>query len=112
MTNHSRRLLGGTALYALTLAMAPATHAGAADDQNTTDANDIVVTATTREQQMKDAPASISVITRDEIERLPYREVTDALLETPERRVSTRSLVTTVLTAAFRRDCTEQQKAR
>ena len=37
----------------------------------------------TREQQVKDAPASISVITREELERLPYRELTDALLEIP-----------------------------
>ncbi|WP_230281457.1 TonB-dependent receptor domain-containing protein [Croceicoccus sp. Ery15] len=45
--------------------------------------SDIVVTATSREQEVKDAPASISVITREDLERLPYREVTDALLEIP-----------------------------
>ena len=50
----------------------------------TTNADDIVVTATGgREQQVKDAPASISVISREDLERLPYREVTDALLEIP-----------------------------
>ncbi|MBS7668701.1 TonB-dependent receptor [Croceicoccus sp. 1NDH52] len=48
-----------------------------------TDADEIVVTATSREQAVRDAPASISVITQDELERLPYREVTDALLEIP-----------------------------
>lgn len=45
--------------------------------------NQIVVTAASREQEVKDAPASISVITREDLERLPYREVTDALLEIP-----------------------------
>ncbi len=45
--------------------------------------SDIVVTAAGREQEVKNAPASISVITREELERMPYREVTDALLEVP-----------------------------
>nr|KIS32865.1 TonB-dependent receptor [Novosphingobium sp. P6W] len=48
-----------------------------------TDRSTIVVTATSREQEVKDAPASISVITREDLERLPYREVTDALMEIP-----------------------------
>jgi len=50
----------------------------------TTRADEIVVTASGgREQQVKDAPASISVLTRKDLDRLPYREVTDALLEIP-----------------------------
>ncbi len=50
----------------------------------TTRADEIVVTASGgREQQVKDAPASISVLTREDLDRLPYREVTDALLEIP-----------------------------
>lgn len=44
---------------------------------------EIVVTAAGREQEVSDAPASISVITREKLERMPYREVTDALLEIP-----------------------------
>lgn len=44
---------------------------------------ELVVTAAAREQEVKDAPASISVITREQLERMPYREVTDALLEVP-----------------------------
>lgn len=56
--------------------------------QRATDADSIVVTATSREQQVKDAPAVISVITRDDLERLPYREVTDALLEIPGVSIS------------------------
>lgn len=61
----------------------------AADDQSATDTSQIVVTATTRVQEVKDAPASISVITRDDLERLPYREVTDALMEIPGVTVTT-----------------------
>lgn len=53
------------------------------EPQQVTRPDDLVVTASAREQQVKDAPASISVITREDLERLPYREVTDALLEVP-----------------------------
>lgn len=61
-----------------------------APQAQTTNAGDIVVTATGgREQQVKDAAASISVITREDLERLPYREVTDALLEVPGVTVTT-----------------------
>jgi outer membrane receptor for ferrienterochelin and colicins len=71
-----------TALVCATPALArPADEAPQAQATN---ADDIVVTASAgREQQVKDAPASISVITRKNLERLPYREVTDALLEIP-----------------------------
>ena len=52
--------------------------------EQTTRADEIVVTASGgREQQVKNAPASISVLTREDLDRLPYREVTDALLEIP-----------------------------
>ena len=51
----------------------------AEDAAGISDPGQIVVTASTRAQEVKDAPASISVITRDDIDRLPYREVTDAL---------------------------------
>jgi outer membrane receptor for ferrienterochelin and colicins len=71
----------------IALACATPAFAGdpAADPQaQTTRADEIVVTATGgRAQQVKDAPASISVLTREDLERLPYREVTDALLEIP-----------------------------
>lgn len=43
----------------------------------------VVVTATGYEQQIQDAPASISVITRQDLEKKFYRDVTDALLEVP-----------------------------
>lgn len=39
----------------------------------------VVVTATGFEQKIQDAPASISVITKQQIEDKAYRDVTDAL---------------------------------
>ncbi len=79
------RLCASTATLSLALSLSstPAWAAGDGEGPQGTHPQDIVVTATAREQQVKDAPASISVITRDELERLPYREVTDALLEIP-----------------------------
>lgn len=43
----------------------------------------IVVTASGFEQEIKNAPATISVITSKEIENKPYRDVTDALKDIP-----------------------------
>lgn len=39
----------------------------------------MVVTASGHEQQIKDAPASITVISRDELEKKPFRDLGDAL---------------------------------
>ena len=47
------------------------------------DGDQIVVTAAGREQEVRDAPASITVINRETLDRMPYREVTDALMEVP-----------------------------
>lgn len=74
----NRLLRASAALSAIAAAHAPAFAESAAGD-----GDQIVVTAAAREQQVRDAPASISVITREELDRLPYREVTDALLEVP-----------------------------
>lgn len=82
--------LAGTAALAIaTSAAYPLRAEVAADGGQSSDGQEIVVTAAAREQQVKDAPASISVITREDIERLPYREVTDALLEIPGVTVTT-----------------------
>lgn len=43
----------------------------------------VVVTASGFEQTVKEAPASISVITRDELENKPFRDLTDALRDIP-----------------------------
>ncbi|WP_232492840.1 TonB-dependent receptor domain-containing protein [Novosphingobium kaempferiae] len=84
MTNKTKLRLGAAALtLASALHAVPAVADVAADAEGGTAASTIVVTATSREQEVKDAPASISVITREDLERLPYREVTDALMEIP-----------------------------
>lgn len=45
--------------------------------------NKVVVTASGFEQQIKEAPASISVVTREDLEKKSYRDVTDALRDIP-----------------------------
>jgi outer membrane receptor for ferrienterochelin and colicins len=45
--------------------------------------DDIVVTATGYELNVKDAPATISVITSEEIRRRSYTDITDALINVP-----------------------------
>lgn len=45
--------------------------------------DDVVVTATGHQQQIRQAPASISVIERDTLEDKAYRDVTDALKDVP-----------------------------
>lgn len=71
--------LGGLALMSTTIL--GASNALAQDAATVLD--EVVVTAAGREQQVKDAPASISVITREDLERVPYRQLTDALLDIP-----------------------------
>jgi len=77
----SALLKASAALVPLIAVLAPQP-AGAAPSGRHRD-SEIVVTAAGRAQEVKDAPASISVITREELQRMPYREVTDALLEVP-----------------------------
>lgn len=48
------------------------------------DQDTVVVTATGFEQKIQNAPASISVITKQQIEDKAYRDVTDALKMCPE----------------------------
>ena len=45
--------------------------------------DDMVVTASGFEQSVSDAPASISVISHEELERGHYQDVTDALRDVP-----------------------------
>lgn len=51
--------------------------------QNTTALDEITVTAGGYEQSVKDAPATISVITKDEIAKKSYTDVTDVLKNIP-----------------------------
>ncbi|CNE16573.1 putative outer membrane receptor [Yersinia nurmii] len=54
-----------------------------ADNKNTTPADTMVVTATGFQQRIQDSAASISVVTRQQIENKAYRDVTDALKDVP-----------------------------
>ncbi|MDM7481353.1 MAG: ligand-gated channel protein [Halomonas sp.] len=56
---------------------------GVALAQQSSQLNDIVVTASGFEQQITSAPASISVIARETLERGHYQNVTDALRDVP-----------------------------
>ncbi len=67
-------------LLASTVLSAPFA-AYAQDEAQDTRLQDIVVTAAGFEQNVKDAPASITVVTREDLERGAYRDVTDALRE-------------------------------
>ena len=58
------------------------TEAGNSDEQPLS-LDKVVVTAAGFEQELVDAPASISVITRDDIEKRYYSDVTDALRNIP-----------------------------
>ncbi|MDN3683618.1 TonB-dependent receptor plug domain-containing protein [Vibrio sinaloensis] len=48
-------------------------------DDTTTYMDTVVVTASKYEASIKEAPASISVITREEIDQLPATDITTAL---------------------------------
>ena len=45
--------------------------------------NELVVSAAGYEQELTDAPASISVISREKIERGAYKDITDVLRDVP-----------------------------
>lgn len=55
----------------------------AAQAQDAAELGTVVVTASGFEQQLKQAPASISVVTREDLEKKSYRDVTDALRDIP-----------------------------
>lgn len=70
------------ALCAAGFGIAPqAVWAQAADATTTMDT--VVVTASGFEQRIQDAPASISVITREDLDKKFYRDLNDALVEVP-----------------------------
>lgn len=60
-----------------------ATSTGTAYAQEARQLDDVVVTAAGYEQQTKNAPASISVITREDLKGHAYRDMTDALRNVP-----------------------------
>lgn len=65
--------------YALALLSVPYM----ANAQDVTKLDTLVVTAAGFEQSIADAPASISVITREELEKKSYRDITDAVKNIP-----------------------------
>ena len=73
------RLAAPSALSVLLLAMSSAYAA----DNKALDLNEMVITASGYEQQLIDAPASITVIGKDQLEGKYYRDVTDALQDIP-----------------------------
>jgi len=62
--------------------------AAIAQDKNATVLQSVVVTAAGFEQAVEDAPASISVIERAELEKKAYRDVTDVLRDVPGVAIS------------------------
>ncbi|WP_129135323.1 TonB-dependent receptor [Luteimonas sp. YGD11-2] len=66
-------------LLAVALTFGLAGHAFADPGPQTRDFDTIVVTATGFEQKITDAPASITVVTREELARRPYANLVDAL---------------------------------
>ncbi|ALM53427.1 ligand-gated channel protein [Halomonas huangheensis] len=65
------------------LSLASVTVTTAASAQEAVELDDVVVTAAGFDQQVVDAPASISVITREDLEKRYYRDATDALRDVP-----------------------------
>jgi len=59
-----------------------------AQEKNATVLQSVVVTAAGFEQAVEDAPASISVIEREELEKKAYRDVTDVLRDVPGVAIS------------------------
>ncbi|TBU97507.1 TonB-dependent receptor domain-containing protein [Pseudomonas dryadis] len=72
---------GSTRIPLLTLVSALPLMASAATAP--IDLQEVVVTATSTERQLKDAPASISVITREQLRKRPVQDLEDALRGTP-----------------------------
>lgn len=60
------------------------------DKKPTIDLSKVVVTAGGFEQDVKDAPASISVVTKKELEQTPFKDITDAIRDVPGVNVTGR----------------------
>ena len=67
----------------LTLAITGLTAQLAAADEQRIELKNTVVTASGFEQQIKNAPASISVVSREQLAKKSYKDVTDALKDVP-----------------------------
>lgn len=69
--------------YRLACAVTAMTVGAAAHAEEAVELGNVVVTASGFEQQIKQAPASISVVTREDLAKKSYRDVTDALRDIP-----------------------------
>lgn len=65
------------------LALAAAACASAAAQESTQTLSEVVVSASGFEQELKQAPASISVVTREELEKKNFRDLAEALKDVP-----------------------------
>jgi outer membrane receptor for ferrienterochelin and colicins len=85
MAIHFQKTLLGLVVAGLgaTAQADPVTRTDPATQTETVALDDVVVTAAGFEQQTKNAPASISVLTREDLEGRYYRDVTDALRDVP-----------------------------
>src|SRR5690554_7275024 len=68
---------------ALAIAISAATLTLTAQAQETARLENIVVTAAGYEQALREAPASISVVTREELERKSFSNVAEAIADVP-----------------------------
>lgn len=69
--------------YRLACAVTAMTVGASAHAEEAVELGNVVVTASGFEQQIKQAPASISVVTREDLAKKSYRDVTDALRDIP-----------------------------
>lgn len=90
MNNLRKRILASTSLIMAPFVPQLAAAAENAEDQATgsysrkgEDSSEIVVSATGYELNVQDAPATISVITSDEIKQRSYTDITDVLMNVP-----------------------------
>src|SRR5689334_19034269 len=74
-----RSLMAGSCLADTSLPFVAIAQEAGGQSDGATLLQQIVVTATGFEQNVKDAPASITVITREELEKGNFRDLTDAL---------------------------------
>ncbi len=92
--NSRASLLGSAAALVLAAPSAAIAQAQAPKDMpagETVDGNDIIVTATKREQTLQDVPVAVSVTTADVIERAHIRDIKDLSTLVPSLRVGERA---------------------
>lgn len=75
--------LQGTLAAAISVALAAPVLANAGDSADARTLDKVSVTASGYEQNLKDAPATITVITAEEIKKKSYTDITDALKNVP-----------------------------